>query len=162
MFLLITSRKRQPVRWEPGEVSELLWSPDGSTLIVLTETREYAFGARSGFYNARAEEDVADLRTADDTFIPYLSDHDEVSAVAVDPQRETLALGLPEGKIELREARSDRYIWTLYGHEREVYAVSFSPEEYTLASASMDGTVRVWDTYTGRLIQIIEGYGAGD
>lgn len=40
--------------------------------------------------------------------------------------------------------------WVLEGHTRDVYAVAFSPDNRTLASASSDGTVRVWSLATGK------------
>src|SRR5580692_11699169 len=39
---------------------------------------------------------------------------------------------------------------TLQGHTDEVVAVAFSPDSKTLASASYDGTLKLWDTTTGK------------
>src|SRR5262245_48851719 len=39
-----------------------------------------------------------------------------------------------------------------FRHGGEVKAVYFSPQGKTLASAGMDGTVRLWDTATGKEI----------
>ena len=38
---------------------------------------------------------------------------------------------------------------TLKGHTDAVVAVAFSPDSKTLASASYDGTLKLWDTTTG-------------
>ncbi|MGH3807004.1 MAG: hypothetical protein ACRDRU_10300 [Pseudonocardiaceae bacterium] len=36
----------------------------------------------------------------------------------------------------------------LCGHERHVVAVAFSPDRHTLATASLDGKVRLWTSRT--------------
>ncbi|KAL7914210.1 vegetative incompatibility protein HET-E-1 [Trichoderma velutinum] len=44
----------------------------------------------------------------------------------------------------------DACLATLEGHTRETLAVSFSPDGRQLASSSADGTIKLWDTATGR------------
>jgi WD40 repeat protein len=47
---------------------------------------------------------------------------------------------------------------TLEGHPREVKAVAFSRDGKTLASASSDRTVKLWDTGSGAALQTLEGH----
>jgi WD40 repeat protein len=52
----------------------------------------------------------------------------------------------------------DPCLQTLEGHSSSVNAVTFSPDGLTLASASCDGTVWLWDTATGAAKQTLEGH----
>ncbi|OKL61652.1 hypothetical protein UA08_03431 [Talaromyces atroroseus] len=49
----------------------------------------------------------------------------------------------------------------LKGHLRGVSAVKFSPDRTMLASGGADGTLKVWDALTGKLIHTFEGHLAG-
>jgi WD40 repeat protein/serine/threonine protein kinase len=83
--------------------------------------------------------------------------------------REMLARHIPrEGHEDVRgfEWNLLRRLWqgdpearlTLRGHEGEVYHVTYAPDGKTLASASEDGTVRLWDAATGKEIATLRGH----
>ncbi len=48
---------------------------------------------------------------------------------------------------------------TLQGHSAEVYSVVWSPDGQTLASASGDGTIKLWNL-SGRELQSLQGHSA--
>jgi WD40 repeat protein len=47
---------------------------------------------------------------------------------------------------------------TLTGHDKAVRWIAFSPDGKTLASASMDHTVKLWDVATGKERLTLKGH----
>ena len=66
-----------------------------------------------------------------------------------------LACGINGSDILLFDAKSGKFMSTLKGHTDGVNTVSFSSDGSMLASASHDGTVRLWDTRTNRHVGTI-------
>ena len=54
--------------------------------------------------------------------------------------------------MKLWEAASGKLLRTLEGHENYVYSVAFDPAGRTLASGSVDNTVKLWEVASGKLL----------
>lgn len=74
----------------------------------------------------------------------------EGTAVTFSPDGATLAVGLRNGRIELRDPQSGDHRLSLQGHVDNVCALVYTSDGETLFSASLDGKVQTWDPQTGR------------
>lgn len=66
----------------------------------------------------------------------------------------------PQGMLSLRRALDDSLLRaTMSGHRDLVRGLAFSPSGKQLATASLDGTVRIWDVRNGRELRQIDTAG---
>ncbi|MEZ4732254.1 MAG: pentapeptide repeat-containing protein [Caldilineaceae bacterium] len=91
-----------------------------------------------------------------------------VWSVCFSPDGQFLATGCADRAVRLwpigllRRGRTEAAEWqvqhTLTGHSDAVFAVCFRPDSRQLASASADGTIRLWQVQSGRLQQTLLGH----
>jgi WD40 repeat protein len=95
-----------------------------------------------------------------------------INNLAIDPERSILlalqavdATYAVDGTVtrEAEEAlhqavQTSRTLWTLVGHDGPVAEVDLSPDGTRLATASFDGTAKVWDTTTGQELLTLTGH----
>ncbi len=92
-----------------------------------------------------------------------------ISNLDVDPERSILLALQAVSTADTSEAEdalhkavmTSRVQLTLKGHEAEVWTVAFSPDGARLATASQDGTAKVWDATSGQVLLTLRGHTQG-
>ncbi len=82
------------------------------------------------------------------------------SSIGFSPDGTLLAVAYGNA-AEIVDVTSERTIRKLSGHTGEVRAVAFSPDGALVATASADGTARVWDVAAGTARVTLQGHDSG-
>lgn len=69
---------------------------------------------------------------------------EDIRCIAVDPATRYVATGMSSTIARVQHLDSGRIIEHLYGHQDRVAGITLSPDAQTVATASWDGTVRLW------------------
>jgi WD40 repeat protein/serine/threonine protein kinase len=85
------------------------------------------------------------------------ADDNSVYSVAFSPHSVYLAAGTRLGGVALWRL-ADQSLRLLKGHETDVWQVAFDSTGRRLASASLDGTVRIWDVATASELHVLRGH----
>ena len=82
-------------------------------------------------------------------------------SVSPHPSSDRVAVGTWGGSLDLWNERTEKAKASLGGHTRLLNAVTWSPDGSIIATASRDGTVRIWDAKIESLLATIEAHELG-
>ncbi len=160
-----------------GDTTVRLWNAkDGTPLHILKEHTSYVVSVAfspDGQTLASASWDttVRLWKIKDGTFLRTLKGYTSyVVSVAFSPDGQTLASASSDTTVRLWKIKydlrtlfgqNDTLLRTFNGHTRHVSNIAFSPDGQTLASASGDKTVRLWNVKDGTLLRTLVGHTDG-
>ncbi len=83
----------------------------------------------------------------------------EPRSVAISPARDQVAVGFKEGNLRLYSLSNHKLLWELKrAHVQVIERLAFDASGQWLASASSDGTAKLWKATTGQLQHSFEGH----
>ncbi len=157
----------EPIRAHPVSAWERAWRwakrrPAAAALVLVSGVAVLAVGSVIAglFYNARLEQEV--LRAETFRYFHHIAVAHAKWENAYLGQTLALLEACPtdrrgwEWHYLQRTCHAD--LFTLCGHEGEVACIAFNPDGTRLLSGGNDGTVRLWDAATGRLLHTVKAH----
>ena len=132
-----TGAATETLRPGPFDIRRLAFSPDGSYLAAATLNRAWTWSTQNWELVSEIAGPSRRLRS-----------------VAFSPSGALLAIAGESKNIEILDARTKRQTATLTGHAGTIWALRFSPDGSRIASASADGTIKVWSTQAGNELRL--------
>lgn len=143
-------------RGHQGIVFSASLSPDGKTLATASRDNTIRF------WETQSGRQLQQITISDDVELDQGKwlPSDLRPQLAFRPNRNLLAVSLPDHSIRLRQFPSGKELRKLTGHQDKINSLAFSSDGRLLVSGGRDETVRVWEVETGRQLRQLSGHGS--
>src|SRR5262249_53427948 len=134
---------KQLFDFEVGHVARVAFSPDGSLLATATEN------SAAQLWDLTTGKLLADLQAE------IKGDHFRFHCVTFSPDGKRVLAGGGDwdtagtSLVAIWDVETKKQVNQLVGHSSPILSIVYSPDGKTIATGSVDGTVRLWDADTG-------------
>jgi WD40 repeat protein len=149
-FAVVGSRDGHWTKYEVSTGNTVLRSPDSAGRIVTL-----AYNPQTDSLMATGAGNASLWRAAFGTVQSWYQRGDCQVAI-FDPSGSHVAVGLKDGNIDVHELIT-LAVRTFRGHSARVVSLAFSQDGKFLVSGSADGTARIWDFNSGKLLSTLPG-----
>ncbi len=126
---------KQKLHYHKNPTSKSLHFNDVVTGPFLNGVATWTYDGRVTFWDLQTGKEISSMQ---------VSDNETYSAAAFDKTRSLMATGASESVAKVWDLQRGRQIATLKGHTQEVRMTRFHPHKHWIATASTDGTIRIW------------------
>lgn len=123
------------------EMTTVSMTPDNQGILVGGRKFLWLLDFQSGKYQRR-----------------YRGHRDDITAVMVTPDGETLISASNDTTLRLWKLQSGKCMRVFTGHSKSVTSLALTFDAKTLVSASADKTLRVWEMSSGKCQHVLEGH----
>lgn len=141
IFNLTTGRWQRTL--DSGKPDAIAFSPDSTTLAVVTNDTAHSFRGLIQLWDPRRGSRKANLQ-GHINIHQGVEQKGQIFSVAYSPNGDTLASAGGDGTVRLWDVVTGEERQVLEGHADWVRSVAYSPDGSLLASGSADGTIMLW------------------
>jgi WD40 repeat protein len=143
---LATGKVIREIKDNSDDIEAIAFSPDGKMLVSAGEDKTLKLWSTSNW-----------------TLINQIKLQTQVQSLAISPDGKLLAAGDESGKVMIFEFDpfgTLRLLVPLWAHDQAVCSLAFSRDGSTLATGSLDRTIKLWNR-SGQVIRTLTGHNRG-